>query len=175
MDKQVKDWSKAGPKVPNQEGLFIGFFAGRWSFLLTKQGGPVNGQTSLEHALLVARCTPETADAAARLHKTSDIRYGFKTGRCAERADWAQIRDQLLWEMLLEKYGVAPDSDNDERRLNRLGLIETAPAYLEDGNVSCENWLGNCRCPKCERELGVNMHGRYLMAIRTKLIENMSK
>lgn len=169
-DKAHRDWSKAGAKVPNQPGVFVGYFSGRWSFLLMNRGGPVHGQPSLEHALLIERATPETRADAARPHLVADIKSSYKTGRCVERPDWAQVRDQVLWELLCEKYGITVGTDNDERRANREGLMDTAPAYLEDGNVACDNVLGVCRCPKCKRELGQNMHGRLLMALRDRLL-----
>jgi len=166
-----RDWGKAGPKVKNQDHVFIGFFSGRWSYLLLKRGGPVRGYPSAEHALLIERATPETRADAAKPHLTADIRTYYKIGRCIERVDWEQIRNRVLWRLLLEKFGMAPGADNEERKANREGLIDTAPAYLEDGNISHENWSGVCRCPSCKRELGQNIHGRYLMLLRDKLIK----
>lgn len=170
----AKDWSKAGPHIKNIPYVFIGFFHGRWGHLSMKQGGPVRGQPSLEHALLIERATPDTRHDAAKPHLTADIRYYYKTGRCVERQDWPNIRDQVLWSLLLEKYGMTPGTDSPERATNRELLLDTAPAYIEDGNVACENWSGVCRCPRCLREKGVNIHGRLLMSLRDSLLQRSS-
>jgi len=124
----------------------------------------------MEHALLIEMASPETRDEACKPHLTTDIRRFYTNGRCVVRPDWEQVRDAVLWELLLEKYGVTPGTDNKERAESRMLLIDTHPAYLEDGNVSCDNWFGCCRCPNCKRELGINMHGRFLQKLRALLI-----
>jgi len=73
------------------------------------------------------------------------------------RPDWDSIKDQLMAELLRQKFSQEPE---------RSILLSTGDQLLVEGNWWHDNYWGDCGCPKCQTIRGLNMLGKLLMDTR---------
>ena len=76
-----------------------------------------------------------------------------KGRRVKLRDDWEEVKDQIMYEIVLNKF-----SQNEELRKK---LIATGDEYLIEGNTWHDNHFGDCNCgrPKCKQK-GGNILGK---------------
>lgn len=76
------------------------------------------------------------------------------------RSDWEQIKDEVMYELCLEKF---------VGNANLLELLhETKDSEIVEGNYWHDNYWGNCTCARCNKIVGKNKLGEILMEIRNK-------
>lgn len=73
------------------------------------------------------------------------------------RGDWEEIKDQVMYDLVLQKF-------QDHRDL-RLKLLSTSPAKLIEGNSWGDKYWGVCD------GVGENVLGRILMFVREELLD----
>lgn len=94
-----------------------------------------------------------TPSEAKRYGKTIEI-----------RSDWEHIKERVMLQVVKMKF-------NQNQHLIDM-LIETAPAYLIEGNRWHDNEWGNCFCESCKNKEGKNKLGIILMAIRRRYVND---
>jgi ribA/ribD-fused uncharacterized protein len=77
------------------------------------------------------------------------------------RKDWPVVKDPTMLELLRIKFG----QDRDMRKF----LLNTGDATLIEGNNWCDNYWGDCYCPKCINIPGRNQLGKFEMQVRSEL------
>lgn len=79
------------------------------------------------------------------------------------RKDWAQVKDQIMHDIVLAKFTQNPDL--------KAKLIATGDEYLLEGNTWHDNYWGVCLCngSKCLDKVGKNKLGLILMEVRKEL------
>jgi ribA/ribD-fused uncharacterized protein len=82
------------------------------------------------------------------------------------RPDWEEVSLDIMRGLLVQKFTYS---------ILRRKLLSTFGAELVEGNWWCDNFFGNCLCPKCENIPGQNHLGRLLMEIRQATITPPSK
>ena len=83
------------------------------------------------------------------------------------RSDWEQIKDQVMYDVVLSKFTENPDLCQK--------LLSTGNAEIIEGNVWHDNYWGRCTCEKCT-SLGhtpKNQLGITLMKVRSVLSFNI--
>ena len=84
-----------------------------------------------------------------------------RMGRRVElREDWEEVKDQVMLDVLHNKF------KNNENMKEK--LLATGDAILIEGNVWHDNYWGICSCEKCGG-IGKNMLGTLLMFVRKVL------
>ena len=78
-----------------------------------------------------------------------------KGRRVKLRNDWEEVKDQIMYEIVLNKF-----SQNEELRKK---LIATGDEYLEEGNTWYDTYWGVCNGK------GKNKLGKILMQVREEL------
>lgn len=79
--------------------------------------------------------------------------------KVTKRPDWDEIHCfQSMFDVNLAKFTQHPDL--------RTLLLETEDAILIEGNTWCDNFWGNCICPKCVKIPGKNHLGKTHMRLR---------
>ena len=78
-----------------------------------------------------------------------------KGRRVKLRDDWEEVKDQIMYEIVLNKF-----SQNEELRKK---LIATGDEYLEEGNTWHDTYWGVCNGK------GKNKLGKILMQVREEL------
>lgn len=79
------------------------------------------------------------------------------------RDDWADIRIQIMKELIILKFVGTPTLKKK--------LLSTSNLPLIEGNKWHDNFWGNCTCPKCTSVEGKNNLGKIIMDVRD-LIQN---
>lgn len=86
------------------------------------------------------------------------------------RKDWEQIKEQVMAELIIEKFYM-------NKGLKKK-LLETGTDYLVEGTYWHDREWGVCvrkDCPKCQGKIGKNMLGNILMEVRMVLQEMEGK
>ena len=78
-----------------------------------------------------------------------------------KRPDWDEVVLDIMYEVLMAKF-----TQNWDLRQK---LLDTGEALLIEGNTWCDNFWGECKCPKCEKKEKHNYLGKLLMRLRTEL------
>lgn len=91
-----------------------------------------------------------TADESKKLGRKVDI-----------REDWEQIKDNVMLDIVMEKF-----LQNKELRAQ---LLATGNARLIEGNWWHDNYWGDCYCDNCRAKKGLNHLGQVLEKVREKL------
>ena len=142
----------------------IDCFDGKYAFLSNFHNCPVtyNGLTYKNN------------EAAFQAQKTlnENIRKEFtglppnlakrKGRRVTLRSDWEQVKDDIMYEICLEKF-----LSKKNYRLLEL-LLNTGHEEIVEGNYWHDNYWGNCTCDRCKNVDGMNVLGKILMEIRSK-------
>lgn len=81
--------------------------------------------------------------------------------RCQLRPDWEIIKDQVMYEVVKDKFTRNPEL--------RAKLLATGDAELIEGTTWHDNYWGNCSCEKCKNKHGRNQLGKTLMRVRSEL------
>lgn len=102
----------------------------------------------------IATLTPSESKKACN-------RYGLNGFKIKFRSDWEEVKDQVMYEVVKEKF--KQNIDLKERLLN------TGDAILIEGNRWHDNYWGNCTCDKCKNITGRNQLGLTLMKVREEL------
>lgn len=120
----------------------------------------------------------EAAFQATKIHyedteKTLKAREAFvdvtaseskKMGRhCDLREDWEQVKDNIMTEIIRDKF-----NRNTELKDK---LLETGDSILIEGTKWHDNYWGNCVCSKCKNTAGKNKLGSIIMQVRTELVQ----
>lgn len=113
-------------------------------------------------------------EAAFQAQKTLDLdlREKFTTMNPSEakkmgrkvnlRPAWEEIKDEVMYEICLDKF----IRNNDLREK----LVRTGTHELIEGTTGWhDNYWGNCECPKCVDIPGKNMLGKILMRVRDEI------
>lgn len=121
---------------------------------------------SSEAAFQAQKTTNEVAQMKISHMSPSDSkkacgRYGLKDFKIVLRPDWEDVKDNYMYEILVEKF--SQNQDLKEK------LLATGDAYLEEGTMWHDNYWGNCHCSKCSSIPGKNMLGKTLMKVRETL------
>ena len=96
-----------------------------------------------------------------RRHEFINIPPGIakKMGRqCKIRADWEEVKDQIMYEIVFAKFAQNPDIAKK--------LVETGKEPIVEGNWWHDNYWGDCKCDRCKNMKGKNMLGKILMVVR---------
>lgn len=115
-------------------------------------------------------------EAAFQAQKTpyETIKLGFTTMNPAEskvsgrklhlRPDWDEVRDQIMYEIVLAKFTQNPDL--------KAKLLATGDEEIIEGTTGWhDNYWGNCECINCKDIPGQNHLGQTLMRVRQELQE----
>ena len=111
------------------------------------------------------------SESAFQAQKCPERRYEFtnvppgiakKMGRqCKMRADWEEIKDQVMYDIVFAKFSQNPDIAKK--------LVETGKEPIVEGNLWHDNYWGDCKCDRCKNIKGKNMLGKILMVARYEL------
>ena len=83
----------------------------------------------------------------------------------ALRPDWEEVKDEVMYQIVKDKF--TRNSDLRER------LMKTNSSILIEGNWWHDNYWGDCSCENCSDKEGKNTLGKILMRVREELrIEN---
>lgn len=123
--------------------------------------GAFQAQKTLNEALRL-----DIAKLTASDSKKACGRYGLTTkeGRRIKvnlRTDWEEVKDQIMYEVVLEKF--KQNEDIKEK------LLATGDAELVEGTTWHDNYWGNCTCERCTNITGRNQLGKTLMRVREEL------
>ena len=88
-------------------------------------------------------------------------RRGLKGFKINFRTDWEQVKDQVMYEVVTEKFKQNPDLKDK--------LLATGDAMLIEGTTWHDNYWGNCTCARCKNITGRNQLGLTLMRVREEL------
>lgn len=77
------------------------------------------------------------------------------------RKDWEEVKDNIMYEILKQKFTQNPELKDK--------LLSTGDAELIEGNLWHDNYWGDCSCPKCKCITGKNQLGKTLMKLREEL------
>lgn len=77
------------------------------------------------------------------------------------REDWEEIKNQVMYEIVKDKF-----SRNLELKEK---LLATNNAILIEGNWWHDNYWGACNCERCATKTGENNLGKILMQVRREL------
>lgn len=117
--------------------------------------------------------TYKNSEAAFQAAKTKDFRLRREfselnpsqaklKGRHIElRGDWEQVKDNIMYEIVKDKF----TRNSNLRNL----LMKTNAAVLIEGNWWHDNYWGDCNCEKCQNKEGKNTLGKILMRVRDEL------
>ena len=121
----------------------------------------------------------EAAFQSAKIHIPNNMEYtnllrvkeGFslmspleakrKGRRIKLRTDWEVVKDEVMYNILLNKF-------SRDKNLLKI-LLETGEKELIEGNTWHDNYWGNCNCIKCKNIQGKNKLGKLLMMVRKEL------
>ena len=83
---------------------------------------------------------------------------GLKDFKIKLRSDWEDVKDNIMYEILRDKFTRNPELKEK--------LLATGENTLIEGNFWHDNYWGNCTCPKCKNMPGRNQLGLTLMKLR---------
>lgn len=117
--------------------------------------------------------TYKNSEAAFQAAKTKDFRLRREfselnpsqaklKGRHIElRSDWEQVKDNIMYEIVKDKF-------TRNSNLKSL-LLKTNSSILIEGNWWHDNYWGDCYCEKCQNKEGKNTLGLILMRVRDEI------
>jgi ribA/ribD-fused uncharacterized protein len=116
---------------------------------------------TLEHAFQAAKCT--NPEEVSRIALVATPGQAKRMGRLvALRPHWDLIKAEMMFSLLMLKF------TQNEDLFNRLMMIPGGTIIVE-GNKWHDNYWGDCSCPKCINEPGLNILGQLLMMLRVNL------
>ena len=87
-----------------------------------------------------------------------------KLGRRVKlREDWEEVKNQIMYEVVLEKF-----KQNSDLKIK---LLRTGDKEIIEMNQWHDNIWGKCICSKCKDREGKNKLGKILMEVRKELRE----
>lgn len=169
------DRSKWWPRLIIDERFYlpdinvIDWFFDEYRFLTNYHDYPImyNGKSyrTTEGAYQAAKAISEEDQENIRLAKTPA--KAKKLGQIVQmRSDWEDIKEQVMRDVVWEKFNSSADLTNS--------LISTGNSYLVEGTVWHDNIWGICikkDCEKCKDKQGRNLLGKILMETRKRLNE----
>lgn len=140
----------------------IDCFDGKYAFLSNFYDCPVTYKGLTYRNNEAAFQAQKTLNESARKEFTQlPPNLAKRKGRkVALRSDWEQIKDEVMYELCLEKFVGNSDLLELLRRTKNTEIVE--------GNYWHDNCWGNCTCEKCNKITGKNKLGKILMEIRDK-------
>lgn len=117
--------------------------------------------------------TYRNSEAAFQAAKTKDFRLRrefselnpsqakLKGRHINLRPDWEQVKDNIMYEIVKDKFTRNPN-------LKKL-LLRTNSDILIEGNWWHDNYWGDCHCEKCQNKEGKNTLGLILMRVRDEI------
>lgn len=117
--------------------------------------------------------TYRNSEAAFQAAKTKDFRLRrefselnpsqakLKGRHINLRPDWEQVKDNIMYEIVKDKFTRNPN-------LKKL-LLRTNSDILIEGNWWHDNYWGDCHCEKCQSKEGKNTLGLILMRVRDEI------
>lgn len=146
----------------------IGQFDGKYAFLSNFYTTPVVYENipypSSEAAFQAAKCLdPDDRRAFTTVNPGKAKRMGRQV---ALRPDWDEIRDQVMYDIVKDKF--------TRNRDLAQALLATGDAYLEEGTYWHDRYWGVCTCNRC-RGQGLNKLGQILMRVRNELRTEQNK
>lgn len=113
-----------------------------------------------EHAYQAAKCAKDIERKAIEIvHEPGKAK--FIGNHCEIRKDWEEVKEDIMLEILKDKF--SPGSDMAKR------LLETGNREIIEGNWWHDNFWGDCYCHKCQNVPGQNRLGELLQQIRNDL------
>lgn len=137
----------------------IDHFKGKYYFLSNFYPAPVvyNGITYKNNeAAFQAQKEPWRAAEFANLQPNEAKRRGRRANL---RTDWEDVKDQIMYDIVLDKFRRNPDLEEK--------LIATGNTELIEGNDWGDTYWGVCEGK------GKNKLGKILMEVRSEIIQNM--
>ena len=117
--------------------------------------------------------TYRNSEAAFQAAKTKDFRLRrelselnpsqakLKGRHINLRPDWEEVKDNIMYEIVKDKFTRNPN-------LKKL-LLRTNSDILIEGNWWHDNYWGDCHCEKCQNKEGKNTLGLILMRVRDEI------
>lgn len=93
---------------------------------------------------------PVTASESKRMGRHCDL-----------RSDWELVKDEIMEEIVRDKFTRHSDL--------RKKIIETGDTVLIEGTKWHDNYWGDCSCEKCKNKPGKNKLGLILMKVREEM------
>jgi ribA/ribD-fused uncharacterized protein len=119
-----------------------------WDNIVWKHSeGAYQAAKSLNREVRLEIAAMEKPGATKRIGKRMDI-----------RPDWNEVRDQIMYEIVLEKFRQNPEL--------KTKLLATGDAHLEEGNTWNDRYWGVCPVGSGN---GENKLGKTLMRVRQEL------
>lgn len=133
------------------------FLSNYWPCIFTYQFSPYKTRVckSVEHAYQALKATTDE-DFELILNQPTANAAKQKAKKIALRKDWEEVKLNIMYELVLEKFRQNPD-------LTQL-LKETGEAELVEGNWWGDTFWGVCN------GVGDNNLGKILMRVRGKLL-----
>jgi ribA/ribD-fused uncharacterized protein len=138
-------------------------FSGEYAWLSNFFPAP---QPSLEHHYQVAKTLDE--------FEKVDVMRAYTPGmakargrRVTLRPDWDEVKVDIMYRLLQEKFDMALYPDLATR------LLRTNDDLLVEGNTWHDGFWGICTCSRCHG-VGRNMLGRLLMVVRMEVRRDWS-
>ena len=111
---------------------------------------------SSEHLYQAFKATNDTDHEFLRNHPFEGIKSSARQIKL--RDDWEEVKLEMMGNALWSKFSNNPDLKDK--------LLATGDVRIVEGNDWCDNFYGQCRCPKCERTVSYNHLGLLLMDLR---------
>ena len=142
----------------------IDCFDGKYAFLSNFYNCPVTYNRLVYQNNEAAFQAQKTLDENVRKEFTSlPPNLAKRKGRRVNlRSDWEEVKDDVMYEICLEKF-----LSRKNYRLLEL-LHNTGHEEIVEGNYWHDNYWGNCTCNRCKNTEGNNKLGKILMEIRSK-------
>ena len=111
---------------------------------------------SSEHLYQAFKATNEKDHEFLRNHPFSGLKTFARQIKI--RDDWDEVKYDMMANALMSKFDNNPDL--------KAKLVATGDVRIVEGNDWCDNYWGECRCPKCESKITYNNLGVLLMDLR---------
>jgi hypothetical protein len=111
---------------------------------------------SSEHLYQAFKATNEKDMESIRTHPFDGIKSFAR--QIKMRDDWDEVKYDMMANALMSKFDNNPDL--------KAKLVATGDVRIVEGNDWCDNYWGECRCPKCESKITYNNLGVLLMDLR---------
>ena len=119
---------------------------------------------SVENAFQAAKSQDENTRLKISKMQAGEAKKYAKT--IALREDWQDIKKQVMYELLLQKFYYSYDL------AVKLEIL-TKGQEIKEGNWWHDNFWGDCKCPNCSGEIGYNVLGKLLMKIRDEDLDKL--
>ncbi len=111
---------------------------------------------SSEHLYQAFKATNDKDRELVRKHPFDGLKTFAR--QIKMRDDWDEVKYDMMANALMSKFDNNPDL--------KAKLVATGDVRIVEGNDWCDNYWGECRCPKCESKITYNNLGVLLMDLR---------